>query len=181
MEFDPQTYGEPVSAILRLAGDGRRPLPLVTARAGSEEASRRIREAGAARLFPHSRAPQAALAGLYLYFDCWTEAHETAQDIATPEGSYWHALVHRQEPDDWNSGYWFRQTGAHAIFGALRDAAAEIGLTLGSRWDPQAFVALCARARGQEGSELARQATAVQLAEWQLLFDYCARPAPDGR
>jgi len=98
------------------------------------------------------------------------------QDIATPEGSYWHAIVHRQEPDAGNSAYWFRQVGAHAIFPALRDAAAEIGIPVGPRWNPQAFIDLCERAGQSPGSELERQAREVQRAEWQLLFDYCARP-----
>ena len=175
MDFDPQSYGRAVAAILHLDGDGRRLMPLATSGAVSGQARGMIREAGAKQLFPRSRAPEAALAGLYLYFDCWTEAHETAQDIATPEGSYWHAIVHRQEPDAWNSGYWFRQVGAHAIFPALRDVAAEIGLALGAKWNPQAFIELCERARQSPGSDLERQAQEVQRAEWQLLFDYCAR------
>jgi hypothetical protein len=176
MSFDPQSYGDAVAAILRLDGDGGRLMPLVSPRSGSADARRLIREAGAHQIFPRSRAPEAALAGLYLYFDCWTEAHETAQDIATPEGSYWHAIVHRQEPDAWNSAYWFGQTGAHPIFAPLRDAAAAIGLDVGPRWNPPAFIEICARAHRSPGSELARQACEVQRAEWQLLFDYCARP-----
>ena len=175
MDFDPQSYGSAVAAILHLDGDGRRLMPLATSGAVSGQARGMIREAGAKQLFPRSRAPEAALAGLYLYFDCWTEAHETAQDIATPEGCYCHAIVHRQEPDAWNSGYWFRQVGAHAIFPALRDVAAEIGLALGAKWNPQAFIELCERARQSPGSDLERQAQEVQRAEWQLLFDYCAR------
>ena len=175
MDFDPQTYGSAVAAILHLDGDGRRLMPLATSGGGSNEARALIREAGARKLFPRSRAPEAALAGLYLYFDCWTEAHETAQDVATPEGSYWHAIVHRQEPDAWNSGYWFRQVGAHPIFPALRDAAAEVGLSVGAKWNPQAFIELCEQARQNPGSDLESQAREVQRAEWQLLFDYCAR------
>jgi hypothetical protein len=174
MLFDPRAYGDAVAAILHLDGDGQRLMPLVSSRAGRGEALRSIGEAGAGKLFAHSRAPEAALAGLYLYFDGWNEAHETAQDIATPEGAYWHAIVHRQEPDAANAGYWFRQTGAHAIFPALREAALAIGLPVGTRWDSQSFVETCERAPA--GSELARQAGEVQRAEWQLLFDYCARP-----
>ena len=175
MDFDPQTYGSAVAAILHLDSDGRRLMPLAMTGGGSNEARVMIREAGARKLFPRSRAPEAALAGLYLYFDCWSEAHETAQDIATPEGSYWHAIVHRQEPDAWNSGYWFRQVGAHPIFPALRDAAAGVGISVGTKWDPQAFIELCEQARQNPGSDLESQAREVQRAEWQLLFDYCAR------
>jgi hypothetical protein len=176
MNFDPHAYGPAVAAILHLDGDGQRLMPLAAGGPGSDRVRTMIRDAGTRELFPRSRAPEAALAGLYVYFDCWTEAHEAAQDIATPEGSYWHAIVHRQEPDAGNAAYWFRQVGAHAIFQELRDAAAEIGLEVGPRWNPDTFIELCERARQIPGSELERQAREVQRAEWHLLFDYCARP-----
>ena len=168
MNFDPRTYGAEVAAVLSLAENGRRLMPLTRGQCISEDARARTREAG---------FPPAVLAGLYLYFDCWNDAHETAQDIATPEGSYWHAIVHRQEPDAFNSSYWFRQAGSHAIFPALREAAGEIGIDLGPHWKPEAFISLCERARLSPGSELERQAVEVQRAEWQLLFDYCATRA----
>jgi hypothetical protein len=166
MNFDPRAYGPTVASILQLDGDGQRLMPLAAAGIGNQQAGAMIREAGASA---------AVTAGLYLYFDCWTQAHEIAQDLGTPEGSYWHAIVHRQEPDAWNSGYWFRQVGAHPIFAALREAAIDIGLAVGPRWKPEAFIEICERARVCPGSELERQAREVQRAEWQLLFDYCAR------
>ena len=175
MSFDPQTYGSSAAAILHLDEDGQRLMPLTAGGQGSSPARTMIRETGVQKLFPRSRAAEAALAGLYLYFDCWTEAHETAQDIATPEGSYWHAIVHRQEPDAGNSAYWFRRVDSHPIFPALRDAALEIGIKVRSKWEPEAFIDLCERARQSPGSVLERQAREVQRAEWQLLFDYCAR------
>lgn len=135
-----------------------------------------LKAAAADSLFPGARAAEAALGGLYLYFSCFDEAHKIAQDISTPEGSYWHAMVHRQEPDEGNAGYWFRQVGAHPIYPALREQAARIGLSVGGKWDPIAFVAFCETARRDPGSEAERHALQVQRAEWQLLFDYCARP-----
>ena len=123
------------------------------------------------RLFPQARAPEAALSGLYLYFSCFDEAHSLAQDIPTPDGSYWHAIAHRQEPDAANAAYWFRQVGAHPIFPALAQAAG-----LPPPWDPFAFIEQCEHARGQPGSEAELRARRIQLLEWQLLFDYCARP-----
>jgi hypothetical protein len=169
MQFDPAAYGPEVAEILALAGNGERLMPLVHGPAAPSEAKPAI-----IALTKRKLLPEAALAGLYLYCSCWEEAHEAAQNLSTPEGDYWHAIVHRQEPDAGNAGYWFRQVGAHAIFPALRERAAEIGVEFGSRWDPIAFVEMCERARRQPGSELERQALQTQLAEWQLLFDYCA-------
>jgi len=169
MQFNADAYGPEVAGILALDGDGERLMPLVQGPCSLSEAKAAIEA-----LSQRKSLPEAALAGLYLYFSCWDEAHEIAQNISTPEGSYWHAIVHRQEPDAGNAGYWFRQVGPHPIFPALRQKAAELGVDLGPRWDPIAFISLCDRARQQPGSELERQALETQRAEWQLLFDYCA-------
>ncbi|MCH2203786.1 MAG: hypothetical protein MK102_17610 [Fuerstiella sp.] len=40
---------------------------------------------------------------------CWEEAHEIAQEIHTPLGSWIHALLHLIEGDVGNAGYWFRK------------------------------------------------------------------------
>jgi hypothetical protein len=165
-------YNSEVVAILALDGDGERLMPLAMERCSSEAARERLRTGSAARLFAGARAPEAALSGLYVYFSCFEEAHAIAQDIPTAEGSYWHAIVHRQEPDAGNAAYWFRQVGAHPIFPALARAAGQE-----EPWDPFAFIELCERARRQPGSELEARARAIQRAEWQLLFNYCARPA----
>jgi hypothetical protein len=168
MAFDPSSYGPDVLAILALDGAGERLMPLVRAACSSDRARAALKTTAARALFPASRAPEAALAGLYLYFSCWDEAHQIAQNIATPEGSYWHAIVHRQEPDDGNSAYWFHQVGSHPIYPSL---AAVANLP---RWDPVAFIERCAQARGEPASGLEHLALEVQRAEWQLLFDFCA-------
>jgi hypothetical protein len=134
-----------------------------------------LRQATAARFFPAARSPQAALAGLYLYLSCWDEAHSTADAIETPDGYFWHAIVHRQEPDPGNSAYWFRKTGAHPVFPRLAEAAAAAGYPAASAWDPFAFIEFCESARHRPASTEEQVATRVQLAEWQILFDYCAR------
>src|ERR1039458_8862595 len=91
-------------------------MPLAMERGSSEEARERLRAASAVGLFAGARAPEAAPSGLYVYFSCFEEAHKIAQDIPTAEGSYWHAIVHRQEPDAGNAAYWFRQVQRHPIF-----------------------------------------------------------------
>src|SRR5262245_28695382 len=123
MRFDPQAYGETVASILALDGNGERLMPLARGTCSSAEARRRLQAAKPAELFAGSRAPEAAMSGLYLYFSCLDEAHEIAQAVETPEGSFWHGIMHRQEPDPGNASYWFRQVGLHPIFPALRDAA----------------------------------------------------------
>ena len=37
----------------------------------------------------------------------WHDAHEIAQDIHTPMGSWIHALLHLIEGDTGNAGYWY--------------------------------------------------------------------------
>jgi hypothetical protein len=183
MSFDPTTYGAEVARILALDGDGMRLMPLdITGQSCS--AASVLRGRTARELFPDSFAPEAALSGLWLYFSCFEESHSLAQDIESAEGSYWHGILHRQEPDPGNAGYWFRRVGRHAIFPPLLREAAAIfrarGMTSPLRaetaWDPFAFIDFCETARRQPNSAAEQAAREIQRAEWQLLFDYCARP-----
>ena len=41
----------------------------------------------------------------------WEEAHDIAQEIHTPMGSWIHALLHLIEGDTGNASYWFRKAG----------------------------------------------------------------------
>jgi hypothetical protein len=174
MGFDSRAYGPAVAEILALDGNGCRLMPLAQAKCSSPGALQALQTSSAVELFPEAHSADAALAGLYFYFNCWHEAHECAQAIRSRDGAYWHAIVHRQEPDGWNSSYWFRQVGAHPVFPQLRDRAAELGVDFGPKWEPDAFIDFCEQARTAEGSDLERQAMEIQSAEWQLLFDYCA-------
>jgi hypothetical protein len=172
--FDLSKYDPRVGKILALDGAGERLMPLASGTCSSAEAYKLLQAASASDLFSGSRAPDAAMSGLYLYFSCLDEAHTIAQAIETPDGSFWHGIMHRQEPDAGNAGYWFRRVGKHAIFPALWEAAGGLGYANGSSWDPLGFIGACEDARLQAGSDRERLMQKVQLAEWQLLFDHCA-------
>ena len=182
MQFDSQAYGEKVAAILALDGNGHRLMPLAGGACSSKEARAKLRSSNPADLFEGAAAPEAAMGGLWLYFSCMEECHELVQSIASHEGSYWHALLHRQEPDAGNAAYWFRRAGPHPVFPALLNEAKDIlkrfpraDAQLGLKWDPFAFTTFCDLARQQPRSEAAQAALEIQRAEWQLLFDHCAR------
>lgn len=170
MDWNPELYG-PAAGILAAEGAGERRLPLISPRRKGDSLAAQLRRP-ARELFPGARHPEAALAGLWLSCGYFEESHGIAQDLKSREGSYWHAILHRMEPDAWNSGYWFRRVGDHAIFPALAAEAEALGYGGGTRWDPFRFVEDCTAATG--GDPLLE---AVQLAEWRLLFDYCAKAA----
>ncbi len=41
----------------------------------------------------------------------WEQAHRIAQDLSTPEGSWVHAYLHRDEGDPGNANYWYNRAG----------------------------------------------------------------------
>jgi hypothetical protein len=176
--FDPAAYGSKVAAIL---GDGRRLATL-----GPGEPNRKVRPLLA--VFDPTRdlgrvrdaeVARGCLSALWLYHNFLDESHTISQDLSSATGSYLHAVMHRREPDAGNSKYWWRQVGEHPVFGPLAERATTLGYRSGGTWDPFSFVDRCERARGSgtADEDLLRR---VQLAEWQLLFDFCFRAAVGG-
>lgn len=179
MSLPLDSYPAALREILALDGNGERWMPLAGSLPLDPAIGKRIKASG---LFAGSAHPEAATSGLWLYFSRLDESHEISQEISSSEGSFWHGIMHRREPDAGNAAYWFRRVGRHPVFPALLKAAGEITasypgprFTLGGQWDPFAFIDLCERARQAPGSKTEEMAMEIQVAEWQLLFDYCAR------
>ena len=129
-------------------------------------------------------------AGLLQVHDFLDESHECAQAIEGRgrfhDGDYWHAIMHRREPDFSNSKYWFRRVGRHPVFdrlgpqvdallaeAACPSAAQWRAPLCGSGWDPLAFVDLCQEALSSDDQDLMAVAQQVQQTEMQLLLEHC--------
>src|SRR5688572_4692961 len=85
--------------------------------------------------------PPACAAGLWLRFDFLDESHSISQeDEGHPDRDFWHAIMHRREPDPGNSKYWWRRVGAHPVLARLRERAPEVGY---ASTTPEAFVDFC--------------------------------------
>ena len=41
----------------------------------------------------------------------WNRAHEIVQEVESSTAAWVHAYLHRREGDEWNSRYWYRQSG----------------------------------------------------------------------
>ena len=191
-EFHAALYGLKIAEILALAGDGYRLMPLAGGRCVSEKARAALQRLDRDALFGgkpvvSTEFADAARSGLFLYFSCLDEAHSIAQEIASTTGSYWHGIMHRQEPDFSNAAYWFRRVKQHEIFPALREAAIEIlkdrpgslaAKVRSSRsWDPFGFIDACKEVHRDPDPALEQALQEIQWVEWQLLFDFCCRHA----
>lgn len=122
-------------------------------------------------------------AGLWLLADDLDRAHRICQDVETPHGSAWHAIVHRREGDFWNSKYWWRRAGgvkfenfAATLRTRLAAPAPNIAAWLdSSRYDAAGFVDLVERFADR--ADLRDQLVAVQRLEWAALFEECRASA----
>ncbi len=119
---------------------------------------------------------------LYGFLD---ESHSIAQGLASAEGSYWHALMHRSEGDFSNSKYWYQRVGRHAIFPDLLATVRQLEINSQSttadltglrNWDPFRFVdAMEHAASNKTGDTALLQAIARE--EYNLLMGYCLAKA----
>jgi len=129
-------------------------------------------------------------AGVWQMNGCLDRSHELAQTIEGKgrhrAGDYWHAIMHRREPDYCNAKYWFRRVGQHGIHLFLARDADDILASCRSceavrwrsalikkgrqEWDALAFVDLCEQVEEGHDAELSQAARQIQLIEMALLL-----------
>ncbi|SFJ63908.1 hypothetical protein [Planctomicrobium piriforme] len=143
-------------------------------------------------------AGAALKAGLYQIFDDLDRSHESAQSIEGRgrhhTGDYWHAIMHRREPDYGNAKYWFRHVGRHPIFPPLAefatglihkssdaDAVRWLHKLAANGWDAMAFVDLCQTSAREPESVLAHLAKRLQWMEMLLLLQHSCQEASSDR
>ena len=163
--FNAAAYGRDVEQILTSG------VPALTGLVASATPTPGLLRDIVPSLFADSAHPPGALAGLWLYFDCFDESHRVSQGDPSVEGSLWHGIAHRREPAYANAGYWFRLVQEHALFPQILK---RVGTGLGPKWDPLLFIDYCEDI-AQKGGEREAWALKVQRVEWEILFDYCAR------
>src|SRR4051794_10785093 len=171
--FDTKNYGSNVAALItdRLPklGPGS---PNNSVR--PQLASLAVEQIFAGKEIVNRDAAQCCLSALWLWHDFLDESHTISQEIHTIDGSYWHGIMHRREPDYSNAKYWFHRVPRHPIFEPLAAAARELTaksqldepakfLASQTTWNPFRFVDLCeAIARGRSQCEqLAREVARV--------------------
>lgn len=185
-EFHPNQYGPAIAGLV----NGRLP----ELGPGAENAAMRpklaaltVESAFAGQRIVNQDAARCCIAALWLWHDFLDESHAISQEIHSMEGSYWHGIMHRREPDYGNAKYWFCRVPKHPVFEPLAQLAQQLArkesldapakfLVEDNEWDPFQFVDLCESvARGRSRCEMV--AREVARAEWQLLFTYCYRQA----
>jgi hypothetical protein len=102
---------------------------------------------------------QACLSGLWLLHNFLDPSHDISQDLKTPVGSHWHAIMHRLEGDFSNSKYWYGRVGPCDLYDSISQRSAQ-------PFDPMQFVDRVQT----EGNDATHD---VAVIEWQVLFEHC--------
>lgn len=75
---------------------------------------------------PRDKWPEALKALWYAANGNWEASHDIAQEMHSALGSWIHAYLHRQEGDDFNSGYWYRKAGRKVCLSTLEEELRDI-------------------------------------------------------
>ncbi|GIW77582.1 MAG: hypothetical protein KatS3mg104_2645 [Phycisphaerae bacterium] len=127
------------------------------------------------------------ISALWLWHDYLDESHQISQQVHTPTGSFWHAIMHRREGDFGNSKYWYAKCRDHPILQSLSIQANSIvsradadktllRLTI-SGWNGAAFVDYVQSLHESPSDPRYAIAVSLQQLEWRVLFDHCVRQA----
>ena len=140
-------------------------------------------------------SPEAAdccLAGMWLWNGFLERSHDLSQNIDTPEGSWWHGIMHRREPDPGNAAYWFRRVGDHPLFSTLGNSVQKHAkhmelpdevqwLAQCTYWKPQQFIEACESASRDTNEPVCHVLREVAAIEWHALFEHCQNLARGNR
>ena len=135
-------------------------------------------------------AANAMLAALWLWHDALEESHLLSQKLDSPDGSYWHAIMHRREGDFSNSKYWLARCRSHpsssvmakSLPTLLQDHRTDraVMAVAGSGWNPSAFVDLVELIQDRPNDPRRPMVIAIQQLEWRVLFAHCSGDIAEG-
>ncbi len=153
------------------------------------ELEKKLKESFAAANTP-SKNISLIRALILLWHDYLDESHSISQDIHNADGSFLHGIMHRREPDYWNSKYWFQRVGKHPAFPEiaarvksefetqeLRNSKSDLPEFLSSRlkseWDPFAFVDACEQAVKKSPADIPILQRVQEIEFRVLLEQFC--------
>src|SRR5256885_4271754 len=121
MVFEKAAYGPEIASLITDR------LPELGPGSPNEPARKQLTALTVEKAFPGQSivghdAARCCLSGIWLWHDFLDESHEISQEVESVDGSYWHGIMHRREPDYGNAKYWFRRVPAHPIFEPLAEA-----------------------------------------------------------
>ncbi len=137
----------------------------------------------------NDEATLAVVCGLWLWQDWIHESHNLSQNLETPTGSLWHAVMHRREGDFNNAKYWYGRCRNHPALAEMASAGTQLVRSspaaddnartiLRGGWDPYALTDFVESVYDSPDNHppvaLARD---LQTLEFQILFDYTVRLA----